>query len=199
VANIKPNPKQKPRPKASDPKTNRRNILIYALAGFLLVWFVSIQVGNTLTSGEEPTVFQQSEFKAKAESGLINDVVIFINDNNRLAGKYWENAEKMKEDAERAEDEQENYTEFTSTWIGDGFTEFADEHIENYKADTTEAVAWATILMSFLPLLLIFGLLFFFFTRMTSGAQGGVMGFGKAKAKKQDKEKQTVTFKDVAG
>ena len=194
MANIKPNPKQKPK---QDPKTSRRNLLIYALAGLALVWFISFQVGNTLSAGEEPTEFRAGEFRALAQEGLVNDVVIFINDNNRLAGKYWENAAEMKADAER--DEPENYGEFTSFWIGDGFDAFADEYIEQYEADITETVAWGTILMSFLPILLIFGLLIFFFTRMTGGGQGGVMGFGKAKAKKQDKEKQTVTFKDVAG
>ena len=196
MATIKPNPKQKPK---TDPKNNRRNLLIYAAVGLALAWFISMQIGNTLGSGEEPTEFQQSEFRALAEEGLVNDVIIFVNDNNRLAGKYWANAEEMKADAEREEDEQENYSEFTSVWLGDGFAEFADEHIETYRADTTEVMAWGTILMSFLPILLIFGLLIFFFTRMTGGGQGGVMGFGKAKAKKQDKEKQTVTFKDVAG
>jgi len=192
VANIKPNPKQKPK---QDPKTNRRNLLIYAVAGLLLVWFVAAQIGNTLGSGEDPTEFSTNEFETVAQNGLIEEVTLTTNDGS-LAGTYWTNTDER-------DDEDTESNEFIASWDPQkDFQEFAREYIADtgdFDIDNADTGMWTSILLSFLPLLLIFGLLFFFFTRMTGGGQGGVMGFGKAKAKKTDKEKQTVTFKDVAG
>ena len=54
------------------------------------------------------------------------------------------------------------------------------------------------LLITFLPLLLIWGVLWFVMRKMSKG--GGMMGVGKAKAQVYDEQKETgVTFKDVAG
>ncbi|MDY3919327.1 MAG: ATP-dependent zinc metalloprotease FtsH [Candidatus Limivivens sp.] len=63
--------------------------------------------------------------------------------------------------------------------------------------DVTSALLY-NLLATFLPLLIIWGLLFFFMRKMSKG--GGMMGVGKAKAQVYDAQKETgVTFKDVAG
>ena len=201
MANIKPNPKQNQK---QDPKQNRRNFLIYALVGLVLVWFISVQVTNNLGSEDDPTEFTSSQFEEVARDGFVGDVVIWINDSNRLTGKYWESEREMNSDlAQDEEEDREYYSEFTSNWSGSGedFRDFANEYFpDRWNADPSEEFAWGSLLLTFLPLLLIVGLIIFFFSRMTgAGGQGGVMGFGKAKAKKTDKEKQNVTFKDVAG
>jgi cell division protease FtsH len=54
------------------------------------------------------------------------------------------------------------------------------------------------LLISFLPILLILGLLFFFMTQMQGGG-GRVMQFGKSKAKMVSKDSPKTTFADVAG
>jgi len=217
VANIKPNPKKnsKPNPakrsggsggKAPDAKGGRRNLLIYALAGLVLVWFISVQVGNTLGAADAPTELTTSQFETIAQNGQIAEVTLMTSDGS-LTGKYYEDAADAKTWIETPVDDRadlENQPDnFKSEWSpGSDFSEFAREYLTagSWNIDNSDTGLWATILMSFLPLLLIFGLLFFFFTRMTAGGPGGgVMGFGKAKAKKQDKDKQKVTFADVAG
>ena len=58
---------------------------------------------------------------------------------------------------------------------------------------------WGAILFNFLPLILMFGLLYFFFMR-AQGGQSGVMQFGQSRAKKYGKENRVPTkFTDVAG
>ncbi|MCW2714588.1 MAG: ATP-dependent metalloprotease FtsH, partial [Frankiales bacterium] len=54
------------------------------------------------------------------------------------------------------------------------------------------------LLISFLPILLILGLLFFFMNQMQGGGSK-VMQFGKSKAKMVSKDMPQVTFVDVAG
>ncbi|KEF34914.1 MULTISPECIES: ATP-dependent zinc metalloprotease FtsH [Deinococcus] len=58
---------------------------------------------------------------------------------------------------------------------------------------------WLAILLNFLPILLLIGLMYFFFMR-AQGAQSGVMQFGQSRAKKYGKENRVQTkFTDVAG
>jgi cell division protease FtsH len=58
---------------------------------------------------------------------------------------------------------------------------------------------WLGILLNFLPILLLIGLMYFFFMR-AQGGQNGVMQFGQSKAKKYGKENRVQTkFTDVAG
>lgn len=55
------------------------------------------------------------------------------------------------------------------------------------------------ILVSFLPFLLIIALLYFLFVRQLKSAGKGAMSFGKSKAKMLTREKDSVTFSNVAG
>jgi cell division protease FtsH len=63
---------------------------------------------------------------------------------------------------------------------------------------------WMGILVSFLPWLIILGLVYYGMRRMQErygqgGAGGGIFGFGKSKAKRFRKGESKVTFDDVAG
>ncbi|EQD61680.1 cell division protein FtsH, partial [mine drainage metagenome] len=56
------------------------------------------------------------------------------------------------------------------------------------------------ILIDWVPLLLIFGALFWFMRQMQSGGGGrGAMSFGRSRAKLQGEDQVKVTFADVAG
>jgi cell division protease FtsH len=57
----------------------------------------------------------------------------------------------------------------------------------------------ATLLISFGPTLLIFGLLIYFLRRSASMAGGAMTGLGRSKAKRYDASAMRVTFEDVAG
>jgi cell division protease FtsH len=58
---------------------------------------------------------------------------------------------------------------------------------------------WLNLLATFLPILLLFGMMYFFFMR-AQGGQNGVMQFGQSRAKRYGKENRVNTkFTDVAG
>ncbi len=63
---------------------------------------------------------------------------------------------------------------------------------------TTRTSLWTSLLLGILPMLLLFGLFFWWMSRMQSGARGA-MGFGKSKAKLLTEHKGRKTFEDVAG
>ncbi len=68
----------------------------------------------------------------------------------------------------------------------------------NIETDQQQDSIWVSLLFSFLPLLLIFGLFLFVINAMQGGGSR-VMQFGKAKAKQFNKDQPKVTFDDVAG
>ncbi|WP_395541130.1 ATP-dependent zinc metalloprotease FtsH [Neotabrizicola sp. sgz301269] len=56
-----------------------------------------------------------------------------------------------------------------------------------------------SLLMTFLPFLVLIGVWIYFMNRMQGGGRGGAMGFGKSKAKLLTEKNGRVTFDDVAG
>ncbi|MFT3660194.1 MAG: ATP-dependent zinc metalloprotease FtsH [Gordonia sp. (in: high G+C Gram-positive bacteria)] len=64
---------------------------------------------------------------------------------------------------------------------------------------TRESGIWQTLLIFVLPMVILFGLFYFVMSRMQGGGRGGVMGFGKSKAKQLSKDMPKTTFADVAG
>jgi len=56
-----------------------------------------------------------------------------------------------------------------------------------------------TLVMTFLPFLLLIGVWIYFMNRMQGGGKGGAMGFGKSRAKLLTEKHGRVTFDDVAG
>ncbi len=58
---------------------------------------------------------------------------------------------------------------------------------------------FTTVLMTFLPFLILIGVWIYFMNRMQGGGRGGAMGFGKSRAKLLTEKHGRVTFDDVAG
>lgn len=81
-------------------------------------------------------------------------------------------------------------------------TEVTERLIENdvtVSARPQEQSGFTTLLMTFLPFLLLIGVWIYFMNRMQGGGKGGAMGFGKSKAKLLTEKHGRVTFDDVAG
>jgi len=71
-------------------------------------------------------------------------------------------------------------------------------------AQTQQRSWWTTLLISFLPWVLILGLFFYASKKMQErmiggGKGGGIFGFSKSKAKLFDKQNIEITYRDVAG
>lgn len=87
---------------------------------------------------------------------------------------------------------------YTCTWVGsDSLGQLMAAH-PTIQYSVRLASPWGSILASILPILIIAGLLLFFFSQMNK-ANNSQMSFGKAKAKKSVEEHPDVHFSDVAG
>jgi cell division protease FtsH len=78
-------------------------------------------------------------------------------------------------------------------------TDMLIENEVTVVARPQEQSGFATILMTFLPFLLLIGVWIYFMNRMQGGGKGGAMGFGKSRAKLLTEKHGRVTFDDVAG
>jgi cell division protease FtsH len=80
----------------------------------------------------------------------------------------------------------------------DNIEKFLDEHNVPYDFQPANQF-WMNLLLSAAPLLIVIGLLYFIFVRQIKLAGKGAMSFGKSRARMLNRDKNKVTFKDVAG
>ncbi|AKE39947.1 ATP-dependent zinc metalloprotease FtsH [Corynebacterium camporealensis] len=78
------------------------------------------------------------------------------------------------------------------------FNAVKDSGAEKYRTNVTQDSFLGSMLGFLLPMIILFGLLFWFMARMQQGA-GGMFGIGGSKAKELTKDMPTNTFDDVAG
>ena len=71
--------------------------------------------------------------------------------------------------------------------------------LESYNTTVTKESWLSSVLLFVLPMVILLGLFIFVMGRMQGGGRGGVMGFGKSKAKQLSKDMPKTTFADVAG
>ena len=80
----------------------------------------------------------------------------------------------------------------------DVFQAVRESEADSYQTNVTQDSFLMSMLGFMLPMILVFGLLFYFMYRMQSGG-GGPFGIGGSKAKQLTKDNPTNTFDDVAG
>ena len=140
---------------------------------------VLMLLANGLTvffAGEE---LEYSHFRSLVNEGRVSDLLITT---DRIQGQY--------------QDQDKKIVPFYTQRVEDPkLVEFLEAKSVSYKAQPRwlgDILAWV------LPLLLIVALWMFFFRRM-SGAEGGIMSFGRSRAKIFSEEGVKVSFGDVAG
>jgi cell division protease FtsH len=164
-------------------KKTIKNVTIYLLIVLVAVCvyiFTSDNTNNTPTEA-----YEYGDMIASMEEGEIQSVTIQPDEND--TNYYYDVTLK----------DGKKYTV-----VGPADTSIATQMRENGVSDVTFMTAkttgqWLSILISFLPILLLIGLMIFMMNKSQGG--GNVMQFGKSRAKMQNDSTKKVTFKDVAG
>jgi cell division protease FtsH len=155
-----------------------RSFAVWIVIGLLLFALFSLYQGQSLISKSNNEI-SYSEFLDKVNNGSVKS---FTYSNGTISAK---------------------------TSDGKALTTFGpltDEDLKMIRAKNVEMVfsppqsdsMMSSILISWLPMLLIVGVWFFIMRQMQSGT-GKAMGFGKSKAKLLTEKQGRVTFADVAG
>lgn len=79
------------------------------------------------------------------------------------------------------------------------FDKVSGSGAQEFNTSVTQESWLTSILLFVLPMVILLGIFFFVMNRMQGGGRGGMMGFGKSKAKQLSKDMPQTTFADVAG
>jgi cell division protease FtsH len=166
-------------------KQSSKTILFWIV--FILI-FVSIwQIMANDHEDDKKIIF--SEFQNAVEANAVEEVTIT---GMEIEGTFTEEgAEKFGKDSKRA---------FISVGVVD--PDLRDIMLANkvkYDFKNEEQGSfWQNILITWLPMILIF-LIFFIFMRQIQSGSGKAMSFGKSKARLLNESQNKITFADVAG
>ncbi len=224
----KPNMPSDPKQGKQGPLSqNPRNLIIWAIAFCLIVFFLASQFFSMSQSSVTDTL-DTGEFVQAVEQDRVTSVVYAASDYT-VNGKYYpastpgasivdafnEGFDAMNALMAQKTDPEGNRlggistktletlklgTEraYSSVYVGaDSLGELLASH-PHIQYEITLPSGWLSILGSILPFLLIAALLIFFFNQMQK-ASNSQMSFGKNKAKKTVEERPDVKFSDVAG
>jgi len=169
-------------------KKKIRTWAIYAVILVVLLFLLSSQLMNGNANSQRDEL-STSEFVSAVEEGKVVEVV-YSATAATLQGKY------LKEGAT----DPSEAVPFASTYIGeDSLAELMAKHPETrYSVDVQNSNMWLSVLSTVLPLLLLFGFMWFMLSQFNN-ANSKQMQFGKTKAKKTTEERPKTKFKDVAG
>jgi cell division protease FtsH len=187
--------------------------LIWVLLAWLLVFYL---FRGFLSPVPQAHTISYSEFKQMVNSDRIAEVTL---KGNEIRGKFRQSTPTAEERASSTESDGEPsilevfqkdesrplYFKTVKPDLQDPeLLPLLEKNGVTVHAETQQRSWWTTLLISFLPWLLILGLIFYASKKMQErmvggGKGGGIFGFAKSKAKLFDKKSVDVSYRDVAG
>jgi len=156
---------------------NVRNIAFWVVLFLLLLALVNLFSGGSTSINSRAVSY--SDFISEVESGRIASV--------ELDGEH---VTFTTADGQASSTIKPGDADLTDYLIGKGVA---------VDAKQQEQSGLASIIMTFLPFLLLIAVWIYFMNRMQGGGRGGAMGFGKSRAKLLTERTGKITFDDVAG
>ncbi|MGA0540884.1 ATP-dependent zinc metalloprotease FtsH [Neotabrizicola sp. VNH66] len=156
---------------------NARNIAFWVVLLLLIVALFNLFSGGSPTLSSRQVSY--SEFMAQVDAGRVASVEL-NGEQIRIQTRDGTTYTTIK-----PEDEA-----ITDKLIAKGVA---------VEAKPQQQSGFMSILMTFLPFVLLIGVWIYFMNRMQGGGRGGAMGFGKSRAKLLTEKQGRVTFDDVAG
>ncbi|MEI6278705.1 MAG: ATP-dependent zinc metalloprotease FtsH [Verrucomicrobiae bacterium] len=196
--NPKPPQDNLPRPGGgNDPQMNWRGLVLFAVA-LSLIGGAFLFRGNNLT---QPEAIPYPKFLELIKAGNVLNTpeapLELVVEEGRNT-QYFEGKVKQKSKTTGEETAAPFRTPIFTSFNGSDIQKSLSE------AGITPSIVpksdyLASAIVSFLPILLFLVILYFFFRSQIRMAGKGALNFGKSKARMMSKEKNRITFKDVAG
>ncbi|WP_051047854.1 ATP-dependent zinc metalloprotease FtsH [Rhodococcus sp. AW25M09] len=105
----------------------------------------------------------------------------------------------LKEASDATDNQKQIIAKYPDSASEQIFDKVDSQGLDSYNTTVTQESWFSSFLLLILPMVLILGVIIFVMSRMQGGGRGGVMGFGKSKAKQLTKDMPKTTFADVAG
>jgi cell division protease FtsH len=144
--------------------------------------------------GEAPRPLTPEEQDLAARAATFKRVLVEPRPHDNAKYTIFTAAENATKPDQESEQTTVVYGEYKGT-IENLLTEAGISYDVKAKEEST---FWQSLIISWLPMLLLFALFFFFMRQLQSGG-GKAMSFGKSKARLLTDHQNKITFKDVAG
>ena len=158
-------------------RQNHKTIILWGVLFlmFYLIWNIMQQ--NQI----EPTEISFSQFLTDVESGALTNISVEVKNESEF---MWTRDGKKQRSAGK---------------LTDSVIDTMQKHKVAFKFVNEESGAlWQSLLLSWLPMVLVFLFLFFLMRQLQAGG-GKAMSFGKSKARLITEGGPKMTFKDIAG
>jgi cell division protease FtsH len=165
----------------------KRNLFSGPIFWIVLAVAVFFAASQLVSSANGPEQITTSKAMAAIESGQVKSaivrdrdqvVVLTLTDGSQVEAKYI----------------LDQGMEFIGALQS---AQFDGQLTDGYDVEIASDSIWVTLLINFLPILLLIFLMFFFMSQMNGGSRA--MSFGKSRAKQLNKDVPKTTFSDVAG
>ncbi len=178
-------PKPRRTPEGRDPNFFRRMGMIWLLLALVAGGWMARMWQNQQEHVAEKTFGQ---FRQLVEQGTVKQVIVEAasGELSKIRGEYDDIAAKKK------------IKFIAKVWYSDEIQKFLDANkVQIEFAQTTQI--FTSLLINAGPIVLGIVLFYFFFVRQFKAAGKGALSFGKSRARMLNRDKNKVTFKDVAG
>jgi cell division protease FtsH len=159
---------------------NKTALLLAVGLTALFLFFISFSRNGSSTE------IPYSQFMTELLSGNINSVTIL--DNREIKGNRYDSSGPGN-----------RLTNFSTVipYFDENLLPTLEKSKVVFRGDTS-GVSFGSILLQFLPVILLFGFIFWMYRNMQGGGKNA-LSFGKSKAKLYDATRAGITFADVAG
>ncbi|NVK76587.1 ATP-dependent zinc metalloprotease FtsH [Streptomyces morookaense] len=178
-----PGPPGGPSPKRPAPAPQSPRWWLWVMPFVMLGLLIALATSRGLT-GPSGNQVSYSDFVGKVGAGQVQTVE--INDKGTVEGTL------------------KNGTHFTTqlpTALGSGGLEqqLQAQHVSISAVQSSSGSLWPSLLVAFLPLLLLAAFFFWGFRRAAGSLSGGISAIGRSRAKIIEAERPTTGFTDIAG
>ncbi len=198
----------------SDPdKNDKRNGDFSRLPSkTILVWIAIIAVASVflMLRGQVDSEVQEFYSYSQLAEKLTNNPCLIVPDSGkityglqssekivRITGKYYELEPNSKTFATDKDGKRIEHPFKLDTALSETMTD-AVLRSGKFRAVPGNNLM-VSVVVNMLPFVLVFGIIYFFIIRQIKMAGKGALSFGKSRARMLNKEKNKITFKDVAG
>ncbi len=167
-----------------------RNGLIWLLLIAIIIIFVMTFVGNSNDGGE----ITFTELVSQINSTDSTQKVDQIEKKESTLTIHYDGDDQVKQ----VKDDVGSSESLPERLIAHGANENAVRNIDFKYLDPSNSTVWWTLIINFVPILLIVGFIFFML-RQAQGSNNQAMQFGRSRARLFSGDQSNVTFDDVAG
>jgi cell division protease FtsH len=154
----------------------------FLLLGLVLALVAAFVVTRLIDRGTERRTIDLVTFEQRLADDQVRSVTLLDRDHQLTATLT--NGREVR-------------TRFPEQYTDEITQQIRDAKVKDFRVDGQEENPWVNLLLSFLPFLIVLGVVFWFVSQAQGGR--GILGFGRSRAKPVGKDQPAVTFADVAG